>query len=130
MGPGPGTIGPIMHPVKECVKHHFCKTNVQHVHPTHIKNVYHHLYEHYHNYPLTQSNVVESANVHHYPPPRPTGAMPMGPSAVSPASMGPGGMGPGGMGPGPGPMGPTGVSPYGNMGPMESPMGPVGGAMK
>ncbi|WP_347549944.1 CotD family spore coat protein [Pseudalkalibacillus hwajinpoensis] len=84
---GPCPTSPIVHPTKCCVKNHYYKHNVEHVHPTHIKNVHHHMYEHNHVYPLTESNEVLASHMDNYPPPRPTGAMPAGYGPTSPSQV-------------------------------------------
>ncbi|WP_226657637.1 CotD family spore coat protein [Guptibacillus hwajinpoensis] len=97
-GPGgPCPTSPVVYPTKCCVKNHYYKHNVDHIHPTHIKNVHHHMYEHNHSYPLTESDEVLASHMNNYPPPRPTGAMPAGyaptnPSQVAGAMQGPNGM--------------------------------------
>ncbi|MCA0990657.1 CotD family spore coat protein [Guptibacillus hwajinpoensis] len=98
-GPGgPCPTSPVVYPTKCCVKNHYYKHNVDHIHPTHIKNVHHHMYEHNHSYPLTESDEVLASHMNNYPPPRPTGAMPAGyaptsPSQVAGAMQGPNGNG-------------------------------------
>ncbi|MCA0988406.1 CotD family spore coat protein [Guptibacillus algicola] len=96
---GPCPTGPFVYPTKQCVKNYCYKHQVEHIHPTHIKNVHHHMYEHNHVYPLTQSDEVLASHQNNYPPPSPTGAMPAGyggdPSQVAGAMQGPGGPGQG-----------------------------------
>lgn len=60
----PNVLRPIVHPTKCCVNHSFSKTIVPHIHPTHTTNVNHHLFEHQHYFPHTQSAVNEVSQQH------------------------------------------------------------------
>jgi spore coat protein D len=60
----PNMVAPIVHPTKCCVQHHHCTTIVPHIHPSHTTNVNHHMYQHNHYFPHTESVVNEVSNQH------------------------------------------------------------------
>ncbi|AGE22088.1 spore coat protein CotH [Geobacillus thermoleovorans] len=64
----PNVTAPIVHPPRCNVLHHFEATIVPHIHPSHTMHVYHHLYEHQHYFPHTESAVAQAANRHLYCP--------------------------------------------------------------
>jgi spore coat protein D len=73
----------IVYPTKCCVQNSYSKTVVPHIHPSHTTNVNHHMYEHLHYYPHTESVANEVSNQHFNCGPRPpagfapqTGQMP------------------------------------------------------
>jgi len=102
---------PIVHPTKCCTQHHCFKTIVPHIHPSHTQHVNHHMYQHMHYYPHTESVANEVSNQHFSC----GGGRPPGP-----------GFGP--MGPqGQMPMGPQGQMPMGPQGQMFGPPGPFVG---
>ncbi|MDF0727879.1 CotD family spore coat protein [Cytobacillus sp. S13-E01] len=60
----PNMAAPIVYPTK-CNTQHFChKTVVPHIHPSHTQNVNHHMYEHVHYYPHTESVANEVSHQH------------------------------------------------------------------
>lgn len=71
----PNICPPIVHPTKCCVNHTFEKTIVPHIHPSHTTTVNHHLFEHQHYFPHTQSAVNEVSNQQFFC----SGGMPQGP---------------------------------------------------
>ncbi|KJE27976.1 inner spore coat D family protein [Geobacillus kaustophilus] len=64
----PNVTAPIVHPPHCNVLHHFEATIVPHIHPSHTTHVYHHLYEHQHYFPHTESVVAQAASRHLYCP--------------------------------------------------------------
>jgi spore coat protein D len=108
--PRPTNIMPaIVHPTKCCTNHNFSNTVVPHIHPAHTTTVNHHMYQHKHYFPQTQSVVSDVSHQH----------LNCGPGMAPGFGPGPGmGMGPGyGAGPGMG-MGPGyGAGPGMGMGP-------------
>ncbi|KAA0550184.1 spore coat protein CotH [Bacillus sp. BGMRC 2118] len=86
----PNIMAPIVHPTKYCVKHHFQTTIVPHIHPSHTTHVNHHMYQHNHYFPHTESVVNEVSNQHlNCPGPMPgLGAVP-GPGVMPNPGMGP-----------------------------------------
>jgi spore coat protein D len=54
----------IVHPTKCCVNHNCCNYVVPHIHPTHTTTVNHHMYQHQHYFPQTQSVVNEASHQH------------------------------------------------------------------
>ncbi|MFS8631489.1 MAG: spore coat protein [Bacillales bacterium] len=58
----PHVVGPIVHPPRCYVQHHFQATVVPHVHPSHTTHVNHHLFQHQHYFPHTESVVNQVAN--------------------------------------------------------------------
>ncbi|RAK18951.1 spore coat protein D [Anoxybacillus vitaminiphilus] len=63
-GPRPNVTAPIVHPAKCCTQHHFQATIVPHIHPSHTTHVNHHLFQHQHYFPHTESVVGEVSNQH------------------------------------------------------------------
>jgi len=57
-----GVCPPIVHPTKCCVNHTCQKYIVPHIHPSHMTTVNHHIYQHEHYYPHTESTVNEVSN--------------------------------------------------------------------
>jgi spore coat protein D len=60
----PKVLSPIVYPTKCCVQNFHDTTIVPHIHPSHTTNVNHHLYQHNHYFPHTESVVNEVANQH------------------------------------------------------------------
>jgi spore coat protein D len=105
--PRPTNVLPaVVHPTKCCTNHNFSTTIVPHIHPTHTTTVNHHLYQHKHYFPQTQS-VVSDVSHQHMNCPGPGPGFGAGPGMTPGFGAGPGmGMGPGmapGMAPGMGP---------------------------
>jgi spore coat protein D len=106
--PRPTNIAPaIVHPTKCCTNHNFATTIVPHIHPSHTTTVNHHMFQHKHYFPHTESVVSDVSHQHFNcpgPGPMPGPGMGMGPGMGPGFGAGPGmapGMGPGmGMGPG------------------------------
>ena len=51
----PHVMAPIVHPPKCCTQHYFQATVVPHIHPSHTTHVNHHLFQHQHYFPHTES---------------------------------------------------------------------------
>ncbi|WP_338066684.1 CotD family spore coat protein [Peribacillus acanthi] len=65
MGPVPTQVMPtVMHPTQNVVQQNVIKHIVPHVHPTHTTTVNHHVYQHQHYFPQTQSVVNQCSNQH------------------------------------------------------------------
>ena len=60
----PHVMAPIVHPPKCCTQHYFQATVVPHIHPSHTTHVNHHLFQHQHYFPHTESVVSQVANQH------------------------------------------------------------------
>jgi spore coat protein D len=78
----PHVVAPIIHPPQCCVQHHFDATIVPHIHPSHTTHVNHHLFQHQHYFPHTESVVDEVANQQVFvpgPAPFPPGPAPFPP---------------------------------------------------
>ncbi|MFK2824171.1 CotD family spore coat protein [Bacillus sp. B190/17] len=58
----PKVLPAVVHPPMCCEHHTFQQFIVPHIHPTHIANINHQMYEHQHYFPQTQSF---AQNVHH-----------------------------------------------------------------
>ncbi|RSK27340.1 spore coat protein CotH [Bacillus sp. HMF5848] len=58
----PKVLPTVVHPTKNCVQHQFQNYVVPHIHPTHNTLVNHHIYNHTHYFPQTNSveNVVSN----------------------------------------------------------------------
>ncbi|WP_456278619.1 CotD family spore coat protein [Bacillus sp. AK128] len=82
----PKVLSPIVYPTKCCVQNFHDTTIVPHIHPSHTTNVNHHLYQHNHYFPHTESAVNEVANQHFVcPPGAPVPPVAPGTPGVAPA---------------------------------------------
>lgn len=110
---GTNIMPAVIHPTKCCVNHTFSTTVVPHIHPSHTTTVNHHLFEHKHYFPQTQSLANEVSNQQFNCGPGPVSPAPVPPvgPGFGPGMGGPG-FGPGMGGPGFGPgMGGPGFGP-------------------
>ncbi|MGG3843356.1 CotD family spore coat protein [Anoxybacillus kestanbolensis] len=60
----PNMMPPIVHPTKCCTQHQVQTTIVPHIHPSHTTYVNHHLFQHQHYFPHTQSVVNNVSHQH------------------------------------------------------------------
>ena len=85
----PKVMPPIVYPTKCCVQHYHDTTIVPHIHPSHTTHVNHHMYQHNHYFPHTESVVNEVSNQQFICPPGP-GVPPFpGPGAAPFPGQGP-----------------------------------------
>src|SRR4051794_20948087 len=61
---GTNFLPPVIHPTQQIVNHTFSTTVVPHIHPVHTTTINHHMYQHKHYCPQTESCAEECCNQH------------------------------------------------------------------